>query len=788
MIIVRVLYHGQGCHTYLVRRLALEYTSPMSLLSRAGDYLRRIRNSTRKADGGQQGTNHAVTAEFTGERQSADQGHLRTLGTFGGVFTPSFLTIIGVIMYLRFSWVVANAGLWHTILIVVLANVITFITALSVSSIASNERMETGGAYFMVSRVLGYQAGGGIGIPLYLSQALSIALYIIGFAESLNNLLPALPIRAISLVSLAVLTGLSLLGAGVMVKVQYVIFGFIALSFVSIALGFSPGQSQPVLLPAYAAGESFWDIFKVFFPAVTGILAGVSMSGDLKDPAKSIPRGTLLAVLVGFLIYLLVPIMLAFTLDRGDLYPSSALANASRWPFLVSLGVFGATLSSAIGSLMGAPRTLQALGHDRILPKFFSRGFGKTNEPLTALALSLAMAFVVLLIGDLNAVAEILTMFFLTTYGVLNFSAAMERFVDNPSFRPAVKIHWSINLLGALGCFAVMFLISWVSTLIALALVIAVFAFVGRSARGPVGAGGLWEGFWTRAFFAVLHRLEKTRTGSGKNWRPMIQVFASDPTAHTELVGTAAMLTSQGGSLSAYAMIDPVDRDERIRIQKQMERMATRSGSGNAFVTVVETGSLLDGVVVASQASGFAGALHNTVMLGLPSGDRNDRSYLAMLKQLVHINRNLLLFRKGSVPWTENSGRIQVWWGGQETNVRLMLILAYLLQQNQELRREISLATIVPDDDSIEAAEHKLQATLKDLRLQGEIRIIVNRESRPISEVILEESTEASIVLLGMARPDDENNRGYLDQLRKVAVRHGAVLYVLHNISDQAYE
>jgi solute carrier family 12 sodium/potassium/chloride transporter 2 len=177
-------------------------------------------------------------------------------------------------MYLRFSWVVANAGLWHTILIVVLANVITFITALSVSSIASNERMETGGAYFMVSRVLGYQAGGGIGIPLYLSQALSIALYIIGFAESLNNLLPALPIRAISLVSLAVLTGLSLLGAGVMVKVQYVIFGFIALSFVSIALGFSPGRSQPVLLPAYAAGESFWDIFKVFFPAVTGILAG----------------------------------------------------------------------------------------------------------------------------------------------------------------------------------------------------------------------------------------------------------------------------------------------------------------------------------------------------------------------------------------------------------------------------------------------------------------------------------------------------------------------------------
>ncbi len=758
----------------------------MSWLTQAGDLIRRLRAGG-KAE--KTGENQAVTAEYAPSGSSSEVGTVsRTLGTFGGVFTPSFLTIIGVIMYLRFSWVVANAGLWHTLLIVILANVITFITALSVSSIASNERMETGGAYFMVSRVLGYQAGGGIGIPLYLSQALSIALYIIGFAESLNNLLPTFPIRLVSLISLGVLTLVSLFGAGVMVKVQYGIFAVILLSFVSIIAGIRPPSGPAVLEPAYAAGENFWGVFAVFFPAVTGILAGVSMSGDLKEPAKSIPRGTLLAVIIGFTVYMLVPVFLAFSLPRAELYASSALGSAARWPFLVSLGVFGATLSSAIGSLMGAPRTMQALGNDGILPKFLSKGAGRTNEPLVALAFSLALSFVVLLIGDLNMIAEILTMFFLTTYGVLNFSAALERFVDNPSFRPALKIHWSINLLGGLGCFAVMYLISPVSMLIALALVAVVFFLVGRSGRGPVGSGGLWEGFWTRAFFAVSHRMAKARSSSGKNWRPMIQVFASETESHLELVETAALLTSRGGSLSAYAMIEAAKRGEREAVLRDMEQLVGRWGTGNAFVSVVETANMYNGVAVASQASGFAAALHNTVMLGLPGNDKNDRQYLDLLIQLVHIDRNILLFKRGSVRWTDNGGRIQVWWGGLQTNVRLMLILAYLLQQNLEIHRTISLATIVSEEDQVATARDQLEKTLKDLRLRGETRIIINSEKKPIPEVIREESEDASMVLLGMARPDENMKGSYINQLRNASGRMNATLYVLHNIRNQDYE
>lgn len=447
-----------------------------------------------------------VDAGFVSGQDEVTGGRVRSLGTFGGVFTPSFLTIIGVIMYLRFSWVVGNAGLWQTLAIVVIANAITLITALSVSSIASNERMETGGAYFMVSRVLGYEAGGGIGVPLYLSQSLSVALYTIGFAEAVGPFLPGVSAIAVALVTMVVLALFGVVGSGLMIRLQYVILVLIALSFVSIALGFRVNTTN--FSPSYGEGLGFWAVFAVFFPAVTGILAGVSMSGDLKNPAKSIPRGTLLAVLGGFLAYILVPVMLAFTIARDDLPVSTALRDASRWPALVTVGVIGATLSSAIGSLLAAPRTLQALGIDRIAPAIFAHGVGRKQEPLVALALTIAIGAAAIVLGSLNAVAEVLTMFFLTTYGVLNLSAGMEHLVDNPSYRPAIRVPSWVSFLGAAACLAVMILIGPVSAVVAVVAVGAIFLLLSlKPAPSASATGGLWEGYWTARLLAVSRRL-----------------------------------------------------------------------------------------------------------------------------------------------------------------------------------------------------------------------------------------------------------------------------------------
>ena len=733
----------------------------------------------------------AVAAEFVHDNLRPE-GRLRTLGTFGGVFTPSFLTIIGVIMYLRFSWVLANAGLFQTLLIVVIANTITAITALSVAGIGSNERMETGGAYFMVSRVLGYQAGGGIGIPLYVSQALSIALYVMGFAEALIAIFPAWPIRLISIVTMVILALFGLIGARFMVKIQYVILAAILMSFVSIAAGFRIETAN--LTPAYAEGLSFWAVFAVFFPAVTGILAGVSMSGDLRDPAKNIPRGTMLAVAAGLIVYLLVPVMLAFSVPRDELVASTALRDASRWPVLVTIGVIGATLSSAIGSLLAAPRTLQALSIDGITPQPLAKGVGQTSEPVLAMALSMALATGAILIGNLNAIAEVLTMFFLTTYGVLNLSAGMEYVVANPSFRPAIRTPAWVSFLGATACLAVMFLISPASTIIAVAVVILIFVGVGARGRKTIAAGnrlsGVWEGFWTGRLFAVSRRLASARSSSGKNWRPIVQVFAADISVHSDLMTTAALLTDHGGALATYAMLSRTvgtTPQRRAELQDDLHRFVTSLREVNVFTNIIECAGFHEGVLIASQAAEFAGGSYNTVILGMPRNSRGDADFARMLLHLSRYGRNVLLFKKGDRSWTGVRGPIVVWWGGQENNVRLMLILAHLLQRSAPNATGIRLATIVREAEQMPGAQNRLEETIAELRLSAKLKVVVNDRGLPIPAVLSAESADASLVILGMAEADESDLGGYLPRLRHATSNLGSTLLVQNNIPDVVY-
>ena len=218
------------------------------------------------------------------------------LGTFGGVYTPSILTILGVIMYLRFGWVVGNVGLLGSLLIVTLATSITFLTSLSVAAIATDQQVRIGGAYYMISRALGIESGGAIGIPLYIALALSVSLYVVGFAESLVNVFPNFSIQWVGVITTISVTALALVSAKAAIRAQYVIMLAIVISLISLVFG-GPVEASDTLIAAEVnhVPESFWVVFAVFFPAVTGIMAGVNMSGDLKNPTKSIPFGTFAA-------------------------------------------------------------------------------------------------------------------------------------------------------------------------------------------------------------------------------------------------------------------------------------------------------------------------------------------------------------------------------------------------------------------------------------------------------------------------------------------------------------
>jgi amino acid transporter len=307
------------------------------------------------------------------------------LGTFGGVFTPSILTILGVIMYLRLGWVVGNVGLGGTLLIVTLASAITFLTGLSVSAISTDQQIRTGGAYYMISRSLGVEVGGAVGIPLYLAQALSMALYTVGFAESVERVFPALDEKTVGIVTTLLVALLALRSARTAIRAQYFIMGAIALSLLSLLLGSPLAEPVSEATTAGVATEPFWVVFAVFFPAVTGIMAGVNLSGDLRNPTRSIPIGTLAAIGVGFVVYMTIPILLASRADQASLLADPLIMRrVSFWGDAILLGVWGATLSSAVGSILGAGVSGQPQHHrahlDDVLPyhvRRFERGSGR---------------------------------------------------------------------------------------------------------------------------------------------------------------------------------------------------------------------------------------------------------------------------------------------------------------------------------------------------------------------------------------------------------------------------
>ena len=404
-------------------------------------------------------------------------------GMFSGVFVPNVLTILGIILFLRIGWVVGQVGLWGALAIVILANIISLLTGLSLSSISTSMNVRAGGNYYLISRTLGLEIGGAVGIPLFLSQAISIAFYIIGFTEALYTIdyVQGIDPRIIS-TGVALLFGLiSYIGADFALKIQYFILAILIASLISFFAGGWGSFQAPLTEFNLTDNNTFWMVFAVFFPAVTGIEVGVSMSGDLRNPSRDIPRGTLLSIIITAVVYIAVVIWFATHLSAETLIRENmAMQSIAVWPFLILLGVWASTLSSALGSILAAPRTLQAIALDNVVPEFFAQQMGSPTEPRVAVILSTIIAVAVIWVGDLNVVAPIIAMFFLNTYGMVNLVAGLEKLVGNPSFRPRFKIHWSLSLLGAVGCYGAMFLINTTATIVALIITYGIYFLLQR--------------------------------------------------------------------------------------------------------------------------------------------------------------------------------------------------------------------------------------------------------------------------------------------------------------------
>jgi amino acid transporter len=621
---------------------------------------------------------------------------------------------------------------------------------------ATNMRVGGGGAYYMISRTLGLEVGAAVGLPLFLAQALGIAFYIAGFTETVVGYYPALSPTVVGVATLMVLTVLAYVSADLALKSQFLILTILILSLASLFMGGPPVANIPAVgepLPPAA----FWVAFAVFFPAVTGIEAGLGMSGDLKDPAHSLPRGTLLAVATGFAIYLAIPIFLSLAIeDRGVLLGGSlVITQVARWPALIVLGILGATLSSAMGALLGAPRTLQSLAQDAVLPRMIARGYGETNDPRLATVVAFTIALLGILLGDLNAIAPILSMFFLTSYAVLNLSAGLEAMIGGPAWRPRFRVPWWVSLLGFVACVAAMLMIDAGATFVALFVAGLVYHAVQRRqlrARwGDVRYGALVLG--ARVVLEALSR----RRPDARSWNPNVLVLTGAPSSRWHLVVIGRALAGDSGLLSVATVVPQSEsRGGRLEALRTTIEEYLDAHRVTALVKVESDRDVADGLIALVKSYGFGPLVPNTVLLGQATTPADPRKHAELLSIVQHRRRNLIVVHEAEgLPLLRQARRIDVWWRGHRGNLGLMLALAFLLTKDEVwAAAEIVVWRIVPSEDDLLPATKELDGLLADTRFPARVQVVAH-DGDPFL-TIRRHSRQADLLFLGLRSIGDE--------------------------------
>lgn len=735
---------------------------------------------------------------------SQEQNSAARFGTFGGVWTPCVLTILGVIMFMRSGSVVGQAGIWKALAILAIAKSITTLTTLSLSAIATNTEVRTGGVYYMISRTLGPDFGGAIGLTLFVSQAISIAFYVIGFSEALFGVIsPEGSELSVTLTTYYVpqLTSsfviflifiLTFKGADVALKAQYFILAVLMLSVASFLIGGLTAFDMDNFTANAGAragteelpGLSFWVVFAIFFPAATGITAGANMSGDLKDPGKSIPNGTLLAIGFTGSVYLAQLVLLAGFSDQETLTkdPLGTLTEMSVFGPLIIAGVFAATLSSALGSFLGAPRILQAMGQDGLLKplEYFGVGYGPANEPRRATVMSLGIAIAIVWAGGLDAIAQVISMFFLIAYGMINLSAFVEGRSGNPSFRPRFKLFgWPAGLAGAIGCSVAMIKIDESYALISMGIAAGVYYWLKDRAKGDWGDAK--RGYIFARTRENLLLLEKSPPDA-KNWRPAMAVITDDCDRDRAMIVCASWLESERGILSVLELSeDPGDLTERHlkrRDRCAKVRQVLHSRGIVAFADSVVVPDMSDALDVVIQSYSIGSLRPNSVMLSIPPPTQTHRrdELVDMMAIIATFNLNVIMYKGARVDENITRRRIDLWWHGQQ-NGSLMALFAYLTANHAGWRgAKIRLLRVVKSADEHRQAERELADLIDSARMVMDVEIVLS--DKPVHGIIGDRSASADLVILGLAERDLWDFRSFLNNWDELLAKLPPTIFV----------
>ncbi len=678
----------------------------------------------------------------------------KKFGTFAGVFTPSILTILGVIMYMRLGWVVGNSGLFGTIAIIIIAHVIAVTTGLSVSSVATDKKIGAGGIYYVLSRSMGIPIGGSIGIAIFVGTAFSISLYLIGFSESFNEYfdlgMSTNDFRITASFALLGLTVLALISTSVALKAQFFILAAIVISILSIFLGTTEFAPESIPLMPTEGSVPLEMVFAIFFPAVTGFTAGIAMSGDLKDSKRSIPMGTLMAIGVGLLVYLALAIFLSYAVDPELLKTDyNILMKIALFAPAVVAGIWGATLSSAIGGILGGPRILQAMSQDLVTPKIFGKGRGANNEPVNALLIVFFIAEIGILIGELDVIARLVSMFYLTAYGFINISYFLESWA-NPDFQPSFKIKRWIGLLGFLACFAVMFKLDTLAMLGSLAVIGALYFGLQRK-EVKLQSNDVWRSVWENIVNKGLKKIDGNVV-EDSNWNPNIILFSGRSDHQHYLLELCKTVSGRTGMVTNFKLIvdkkddKPLKRTEQVVVNEDFKELGI-------FGRQLKVSNIYDGITNIASTFGFSGVEPNTIMMGWPKGLENSKEYSKMTQTLLYLDYNLLYLDFDLKNKFGNYNTVDLWWRETDSkNAEMMLNIArFIIASPRWDNPRIRVLFVNNNNVEVSVIEDKISTLVDDLRVNVVIKIINNAvEQKAFYDIIEEESSTTDLILVGI--------------------------------------
>lgn len=694
----------------------------------------------------------------------------KKFGAFSGVFTPSILTILGVIMYLRLPWIVGQAGLWATLGIILVAHIISGSTGLSVSSIATDKKIETGGTYYIISRSLGLPIGGTLGWALFVGLSFSVSLYLIGFAEVFLGYfgfeVTLSSIRIAGSIILLLVTILTFISTSLAIKTQYIILTIMAISLLSVFLGkheFSPVGPQLTNLPTSLPWIA---LFAIFFPAVTGFEAGVSMSGDLKDARKDIPYGTIIAILVGLAVYVGLALFLSYTVTPDLLVNDPNVLFKISWiPQLVIAGILGATLSSALGSILGAPRIMQAVAKDRIAPSFFGKGFGVSNEPRNALLLTFIIAQAGILIGDLNAIARIVTIFFIITYGFINITYTVESWTSS-DFRPSFKIPRIVGIIGALACIIVMIQLDIVALGVASIVLLGLFFFL-KNKELKLNSGDTLSSIWLSLVKTGLLKLANDKNNM-RNWRPNVILFSGGSGNRPHLIEIGKALVGKLGIFTNFELVENPD-DEMLFDETARTSVETFGEHSNIMTRKHNCRDVYEGMAMISRVYGFSGFEPNTILMGWAKNTSKPKKWEELIRTLIKLDYNLTFLNYDKQKGFGNHKTIDFWWKGEGRNLSLALHLIRFITVTTKWRHaEIRILAINHDPKNTDRLYAILGQMMDSYRIRADVKVILNTDRIPDSEIICTESIDTDFTIIEIPEFASEKTESNVEQVNSM--------------------